>query len=81
MVGFEVIKDLYVYDFDFGEIWKACVLNPFKYYMIVYDYLFKGNLLLIPVCSLRLSIFCKLTFIGRDLKKMLLGLLQGVMYV
>ena len=60
IIGFDIVKELYCDDDDFGDIWKACVQRPFKDFVIVDGFLFKGTLLAIHVCSLRLSIVDKL---------------------
>ena len=51
--GFDHIKSLYVQDEDFGEIWSLCKEGPHEDYILHNDYLFKGNCLCIPRCSLR----------------------------
>ena len=45
---------------NFGEIWKACATKSYKDFMIVDGYLVKGNLLCIPLCSLRMDILDEL---------------------
>ena len=60
VVGFDVLKEPYEEDADFGEIWKVCADKPFKGFVRMDDFLFKGNSLCIPSCSLRLSILDEL---------------------
>ena len=60
IIGFDVVKELYCDDADFGEIWKACVQRPFKDFVIINRFLFKRNLLAILVCFLGLSILDEL---------------------
>ena len=61
VVGFDVLKELYEEDADFGEIWKVCTDKPFKGFFVRMDgFLFNGNNLCIPSCSLRLSILDEL---------------------
>ena len=60
VVGFDVLKELYEEDADFGEIWKLCADKPFKGFVRVDDFLFKGNTLCILSYSLRLSILDEL---------------------
>ena len=60
VVGFDVLKELYEEDADFGEIWKACTDKPFKDFVRMDGFLFQGNTLCIPSCSLRLSILDEL---------------------
>ena len=43
VVGFEMVKELYEKDVDFGEIWKMCDEKPYKEFMRVDGFLFKGN--------------------------------------
>ncbi|GKC22293.1 reverse mRNAase [Tanacetum coccineum] len=50
VTGFEVFRDLYANDEDFGNTWSKL---PFDDYSIYDGYLFKGNRLCIPRCSLR----------------------------
>ena len=51
VVGFDVLKELYEEDADFGEIWKFCTDKPFKDLVRMDGFLFKGNTLCIPSCS------------------------------
>lgn len=53
VVGFEVLKELYEGDHDFGQIWKECAKEPFNQFFLQDGYLFKGNCLCILLCSLR----------------------------
>ena len=41
-MGFDVLKDLYKEDVEFGKIWETCAKKPFKDFMIVDGFLFKG---------------------------------------
>ncbi|GKV53725.1 hypothetical protein SLEP1_g60242, partial [Rubroshorea leprosula] len=56
VTGFEVIKELYEDDHDFSNIWQATSNQAFQQYHRQQDYLFKGNRLCVPRCSLRDSI-------------------------
>ncbi|GKV03596.1 hypothetical protein SLEP1_g15871 [Rubroshorea leprosula] len=56
VIGFEVIKELYEDDPDFSNIWQATPNQAFQQYHRQQDYLFKGNRLCVPHCSLRDSI-------------------------
>ncbi|GKV26633.1 hypothetical protein SLEP1_g35898 [Rubroshorea leprosula] len=56
ITGFEVIKELYKDDPDFSSIWEATSNQAFQQYHCQQDYLFKGNRLCVPCCSLRDSI-------------------------
>ena len=60
VVRFEMVKELYEKGADFGEIWKMCDEKPFKEFMRVDGFLFKGNTLCLQSYSLRLSILDKL---------------------
>ena len=60
VVGFEMVKEIYEKDANFGEIWKMWDEKPFKEFMRVDKFLFKSNTLCIPSCSLRLSILDEL---------------------
>ena len=55
-----MLKELYKEDADFGEIWKIFADKPFKGFVRMDGFLFKGNTLCIPSCSLRLSILDEL---------------------
>ena len=48
VVGFDVLKELYEEDADFGEIWKLCTDKPFKDFVRMDGFLFKGKTLCIP---------------------------------
>ena len=56
VVGFETFKELYSDDSDFATIWQKCKNQPFKQFILQDGFLFKGNRLCIPKCSLRESI-------------------------
>ena len=43
VVGFEMVKELYEKAADFGELWKKCDKKPFKEFMRVDGFLFKGK--------------------------------------
>ena len=51
---------IYEEDAYFGEIWKVCTDKPFKDFVRMDGFLFKGNTLCIPSCSMRLSILVEL---------------------
>jgi len=53
LLGFEHIKSLYVDDDDFGLIWSACEHGAFNKFFRHEGFLFKGNKLCIPKCSMR----------------------------
>ncbi|XP_037492363.1 uncharacterized protein LOC119369775 [Jatropha curcas] len=53
LLGFEHIKSLYVDDDDFGLIWSACEHGSFNKFFRHEGFLFKGNKLCIPKCSMR----------------------------
>ena len=56
VVGFEIVKTLNENDYDFSNIWKACLSGPKTQFFIHDGYLFKGKQLCIPDCSLREAI-------------------------
>ena len=56
VVGFEIVKILYENDYDFGNLWKACLSRSKTQFFIHDDYLFKGKQLCIPNRSLREAI-------------------------
>ncbi|GKE19491.1 RNA-directed DNA polymerase [Tanacetum coccineum] len=56
IVGFETFKELYVDDSDFAGIWQKCQDQPYPPFIIHDGFLFKGNRLCIPICSLQESI-------------------------
>ncbi|XP_020700689.2 uncharacterized protein LOC110112721 [Dendrobium catenatum] len=57
ITGFDCLRDLYADDPEFCNIWKQCQLaQPPEDYSIRHGYLFKKNLLCIPVSSWRLQL-------------------------
>ena len=56
VVGFEIVKSLYENDYDFGNLWKACLSGPKTQFFIHDGYLFRGKQLCISDCSLREAI-------------------------
>ena len=46
VVGFDVLKELYEEDADFGEIRKVCTDKPFKDFVRMDGFLFKETLIL-----------------------------------
>ena len=53
LAGFDEIKELYVDDKDFGEIWELCQNGHYDDFHFHNDLLFKGTHLFIPKCCLR----------------------------
>ena len=53
LLGFEYIKNLYVGDVDFGNVYVACEQGAFNSFYRHEGYLFKGNKLCVPRCSMR----------------------------
>ena len=76
LLGFELIKELYVSDADFGQIWAACAESGYADFYRHDGYLFKKDRLCVPKSSVRvywvtlvlkrLWIFCKNIFIGPE---------------
>lgn len=56
MTCFEVLKDLYKHDGDFGKIWVEYESGVSKHFIVLKGYLFKENHLCIPQGSLREAI-------------------------
>ena len=56
VVGFEIVKIPYENDYDFGNLWKACISGPKTQFFIHNGYLFRGKQHCIPDCSLREAI-------------------------
>lgn len=53
VVGFEIAKGLYKEDPFFAKVWEECSKGPHHLFFLQDGYLFKGNCLCIPHCSLR----------------------------
>ncbi|XP_068312511.1 transposon Ty3-I Gag-Pol polyprotein [Pyrus communis] len=53
VIGFEMLKEQYVEDPDFGKIWSDCQSGKASEFLLQDGYLFHGNRLCIPQCSLR----------------------------
>ena len=53
LLGFEFIKDLYVNDVEFSQVWNACSKCAHGEYYRHDGFLFKKNKLCVPICSLR----------------------------
>jgi hypothetical protein len=53
LLGFEYVKDLYIEDIDFGQVYIACEHSTFDKFYRCYGYLFKENRLCMPNCSMR----------------------------
>ena len=51
--GFDSFNDLYLGDHFFGSIWKDLINGQLGKYLLHDDFLFKGNKLCVPNCSLR----------------------------
>ncbi|RDX91862.1 Retrovirus-related Pol polyprotein from transposon 17.6, partial [Mucuna pruriens] len=57
LLGFKIIKDLYVNDSDFGQVWNSCIKNAFGDYYRYNGFLFKK---INCVCLLAPCVKCKL---------------------
>src|SRR2546429_785845 len=53
LLGFECIKDIYVGDVDFGNVYNACEVGAFNSFYRQDGFLFKGDKLCMPRCSMR----------------------------
>ena len=53
MLGFEFIRDLYVSDSDFSNVYGACEHAAFQKFYRHDGYLFRENKLCVPICSMR----------------------------
>lgn len=53
VVGFEIVKGLCKEDPFFAKVWEECSKGPHYPFFLQDGYLFKGNCLCIPHCSLR----------------------------
>uniref|UniRef100_A0A2N9FZ08 RNA-directed DNA polymerase n=1 Tax=Fagus sylvatica TaxID=28930 RepID=A0A2N9FZ08_FAGSY len=56
VLGFEVLKELYKNDPDFGNVLENCSNGSFNHFLVQEGFLFKNNRLCIPQCSLRRAI-------------------------
>ncbi|CAM8960386.1 unnamed protein product [Rhodiola kirilowii] len=56
VTGFDAFKEMYGDDADFSEIWQKCEFHPFQQFVRQDGFLFMGNRLCIPRCSLREAI-------------------------
>ena len=52
LLGFEYIKDLYLQDSDFGDVFNACEKVAFGKFYRHDGFLFQENKLCVPMCSL-----------------------------
>ena len=52
VLGFEVLKELYKNDLDFGNVWENCSKGSFNHFLVQESFLFKNNRLCIPQFSL-----------------------------
>ncbi|CAA7036099.1 unnamed protein product [Microthlaspi erraticum] len=67
--GFEVLSELYPQDPFFGKIWLDASQGAISEYFVFDGFLFRGNKLCIPDCSLRLQLIRELHnegHVGRD---------------
>jgi hypothetical protein len=53
LLGFEHLKEMYATDSDFGNVYEACDKAAFQKFYRHDEFLFRGNQLCVPVCSLR----------------------------
>ena len=53
MLGFEYVKDMYANDVDFVDVYMACDKTTFEKFYKHDGYLFRGNKLCVPNCSMR----------------------------
>ena len=53
MLGFEYVKDLYANDVDFADVNMACDKIAFEKFYKHDGYLFRGDKLCVPNCSMR----------------------------
>ena len=56
VLGFEVLKEVYNNDSNFGNVWKNCSNGSINHFLKQEGFLFKENKLCIPQCSLRRAI-------------------------
>uniref|UniRef100_A0A2N9HXI8 CCHC-type domain-containing protein n=1 Tax=Fagus sylvatica TaxID=28930 RepID=A0A2N9HXI8_FAGSY len=56
VLGFEVLKEFYKNDPDFGNVWENCSKGSFNHFLVQEGFLFKNNRLCIPQCSLQRAI-------------------------
>jgi hypothetical protein len=48
VLGFEVLKELYKNDPDFGNMWENCSKGSSNHFLVQEGFLFKNNKLCIP---------------------------------
>ena len=53
MLGFKYVKDMYANDVDFADVYMACDKTAFEKFYRHDGYLFRGNKLCVPNCSMR----------------------------
>ncbi|XP_044489106.1 uncharacterized protein LOC123213696 [Mangifera indica] len=53
LLGFDLLKDLYTNDSDFGQVWNACAKCAFGDFYRHEGFLFRRDKLCVPICSIR----------------------------
>ncbi|KAF7826402.1 Transposon Ty3-G Gag-Pol polyprotein [Senna tora] len=53
LLGFEQFKDMYAIDADFSDIYAACEKGAFNKFYRLEGFLFRGNRICVPICSVR----------------------------
>ena len=72
ILDFEYIKDLYVDDSDFGNVFNACEKMTFEKFFRHNGFLFRENKLCVPKCSLRDLLVRELKYTRWPIKKLVL---------